>query len=208
MVSGNAMAHVYVELEHRTRPFWPSLRDRWETLAAALIARPSVDLLLLPMTSHTCEVRSGERGTALVERDGDCYSYHMLTGDPLIIGRELDLVSANAAHEATIDTDYPDSIVQIAHVADTPRAGDIILSAARDWDFRARYEPIPHVSSHGALHREHMLVPLLVNHPLANVPRRTVDLMPSALAALGRATPSGLDGQSFMAPSSRSRRTA
>ena len=27
----------------------------------------------------------------------------------------------------------------------------------------ARYEPIPHVSSHGALHREHMLVPLLLN---------------------------------------------
>ena len=208
MVSGNAMAHVYVELEHRTRPFWPSLRDRWEALATALIARPSVDLVLLPMRSQTCEVRSSERGTALVERDGDCYSYHMLTGDPLIIGRELDLVSANAAHEATLDTDYPDSVVQIAHVANTPRAGDIILSAARDWDFRARYEPIPHVSSHGALHREHMLVPLLVNQPLANVPRRTVDLMPSALAALGCATPSGLDGDSFMAPSPRSRRTA
>ncbi|HJQ22109.1 MAG TPA: hypothetical protein VJ867_17325, partial [Gemmatimonadaceae bacterium] len=59
-------------------------------------------------------------------------------------------------------------------------------------------EPIPHVSSHGALHREHMLVPLLVDRQPARMPRRTVDIMPSALAALGREIPAGLDGQSFV----------
>jgi hypothetical protein len=77
----------------------------------------------------------------------------------------------------------------IAHLVASPRSGDIILSAARDWDYRARYEPIPHVSSHGALHREHMLVPLLLNRPPVGVPRRTVDVMPSALAALGKRWP-------------------
>jgi arylsulfatase A-like enzyme len=87
--------------------------------------------------------------------------------------------------------------VQIAHLAASPRSGDVILSAARDWDFRAKYEPIPHVSSHGALHREHMLVPLLLNRPPSLTPRRTVDVMPSALAALGIATPKTLDGVSF-----------
>ncbi len=89
-------------------------------------------------------------------------------------------------------------MVQIAHLAASPRSGDIILSAARDWDFRASYEPIPHVSSHGALHREHMLVPLLLNRPPATTPRRTVDVMPSALAALGSSIPAGLDGTSYM----------
>ena len=74
----------------------------------------------------------------------------------------------------------------------------MILSAARDWDFRARYEPIPHVSSHGALHREHMLVPLLTSRPTARVPRRTADVMPSALVALGLGVPGGLDGESFL----------
>jgi hypothetical protein len=107
-------------------------------------------------------------------------------------------VSADEAHASTMETDYPDSIVQIAHLATAPRSGDIILSAARDWDFRARYEPIPHVSSHGALHREHMLVPLLLNRPVAGQPRRTVDVMPSALAALGRPIPAGLDGADFL----------
>ena len=73
-----------------------------------------------------------------------------------------------------------------------------MLSAARGWDFRARYEPIPHVSSHGALHREHMDVPLLINRPSVRTPRRTVDVMPSVLAALGLDIPGGLDGRSFL----------
>jgi hypothetical protein len=83
-------------------------------------------------------------------------------------------------------------------LATAPRSGEIVLSASRDWDFRARYEPIPHISSHGALHREHMLVPLLVNQPVRREPRRTVDVMPSALTALGLPVPSGLDGESFL----------
>jgi len=42
-----------------------------------------------------------------------------------------------------------------------------------------------------------MLVPLLANRPLAGLPRRTVDVMPSALKALGIGIPPGLDGKSF-----------
>jgi hypothetical protein len=114
------------------------------------------------------------------------------------VGRALQGATAEEAYEATRHTDYPDSIVQIAHLASSPRSGDIILSAARDWDFRARYEPIPHVSSHGALHREHMTVPLLVNRPVARPPRRTTDVMPSSLVALGLAIPPSLDGESFL----------
>lgn len=204
MVSGNAMAHVYVELEQRQRPLWGALRRRWETLAQALLERPSVDLLLLPNEQGGCEVRSRRRGTAVVTTDGQRVGYRRLSGDPLALGADVRRLDTNAAYEATRDTDYPDSLVQIATIANAPRAGDIILSAARDWDFRARYEPIPHVSSHGALHREHMLVPLVMNRPPAQAPRRTVDVMPSALAALGIDAPGGLDGTSFV---TRTRRT-
>jgi arylsulfatase A-like enzyme len=201
MVSGNAMAHVYVELERRHRPLWAALGPRWETFAAALLARPSVDLLLLPNGQQGCEVRSRNRGSAVVTTDGVRFGYRRSSGDPLGLGADLRRVDARGAYDATIDSDYPDGVVQIATIASAPRAGDIILSAARNWDFRARYEPIPHVSSHGALHREHMLVPLVVNRPPAHAPRRTVDVMPSALAALGIVAPPGLDGTSFVAQS-------
>jgi hypothetical protein len=96
-----------------------------------------------------------------------------------------------------MESDYPDALVQIAHLVASPRSGDIILSAARDWDYRARYEPIPHVSSHGALHREHMLVPLLMNRPAAGIPRRRVVVRPRARTAPAITVPRTLDGISY-----------
>jgi arylsulfatase A-like enzyme len=42
-----------------------------------------------------------------------------------------------------------------------------------------------------------MLVPLLLNRRPSRKPRRTVDVMPSALAALGITAPKTLDGVSF-----------
>ena len=197
MVSGNAMAHLYVDLTQRVRPTWPSLSSRWGQLVEFLLARPSVDLAILPRADGA-EIRSASRGAAAIRCTGSAFDYRTETGDPLGVGGDLYCVNADEAYEATVGTDYPDSVVQIAHLARAARSGDIILSAARDWDFRARYEPIPHVSSHGALHREHMLVPLLINHPVAGSPRRTVDVMPSTLAALAKPIPPGLDGQSFL----------
>lgn len=196
MVSGNAMAHVYVELARRARPWWPALAPRWTALVDHLLDRPSIDLVMLPMDPDTCEVRARHRGTAIVMRRGACYAYRPLTGDPLALGA-LEGVDAHDAHACTLASPYPDAIVQIAHLAASARAGDIIVSAAPGWDLRARFEPIPHVSTHGALHRDHMLVPLLVDRPTARPPRRTADLMPSALQVLGVPAPGGLDGDAF-----------
>jgi len=196
MVSGNAMAHLYLDLDRRERPWWPALGARWSDLAEKLIDRDSVDLLILPTGEKSCRIGSRSRGVAKLAWTSTSYSYCPETGDPLGLGEQIE-VNAGEAYDATIETDYPDALVQIARLAESPRSGDIILSAARDWDYRARYEPIPHVSSHGALHREHMLVPLLLNRPPTYLPRRTVDVMPSALAALGITAPRLLDGASF-----------
>ena len=196
MVSGNAMAHLYLDLDQRSRPWWPSLGAQWGDLVENIASRESVDLLILPTGPASCQIRSRSRGAATLEWTATSYSYCPETGDPLGVGERLSLDDRDA-YDATIRTDYPDAIVQIARLVASPRSGDIILSAARDWDYRARYEPIPHVSSHGALHREHMMVPLLLNRAPSREPRRTVDVMPSALAALGITPPKTLDGVSF-----------
>lgn len=196
MVSGNAMAHLYLDVRSRERNT-QGIPARYEHLYSVLLGRPSVDLMIVPH-GQLVSLLSATRGTATTWRDAEGYHYRRESGDPLRIGCDVANASDDAAYKATIETDYPDGIVQIVHLATSSRSGDIILSAARDWDFRSRYEPIPHVSSHGALHREHMLVPLLVNRPPSGVPRRTVDVMPSALAALGKSVPTGLDGESFV----------
>ncbi len=197
MVSGNAMAHLYLEIDRRQRPWWRRLAPRWKNMITALSARRSVDLVILPLSSSACEVRALGRGRALVERRGRKVRYACLTGDPLGIG-ETQLLDPDDALEATRSSDYPDALVQIASLATAPRSGDVIISASHGWDFRARYEPIAHVSSHGSLRREHMLVPFLHSAPLRRSPARTADLMPSALRALRLRPVEGLDGVSFI----------
>ena len=197
MVSGNAMAHLYLELDRCERPWWPALAARHGGLADALLEREAVDLMMLPLDDARCAVRSAQRGTAVVERQGTTYRYRRDAGDPLGVCADI-TGSADETFDAMRDGDYPDAIVQIATLAASARAGDIILSAAPGWDFRARYEPIPHRSAHGALHRDHMLVPLLTNRPTARTPRRTTDVFASALDALGVAAPDQVDGRSFV----------
>ena len=198
MVSGNAMAHLYLELERRTRAGWSALRERWEALVRTLLARDSVDLVILPVNEEQTEVRSRDRGSAIVTVSNRRYSYRMLDGDPLGVGLELQNVYASDAFEALASGDHPDAIVQIAQLASCARSGDIILSAAPGWDFRERWEPVRHASTHGSLHRDHMLVPLLVSRPVSGTARRTADVMPSALELLALAPAIDLDGQSFM----------
>ena len=197
MVSGNAMAHIYLDLPQRSRPYLRQLDARWKGIQSALLARDSVDLMIVPTGPGECDVHGSRgRGHAVLRWTRDTIDYTPVSGDPIGVGTQHAL-SAGASYDVTLSTDYPDSLLQIARLSDSPRSGEIILSASRDWDFRSKYEPIPHVSSHGALHREHMLVPLLTNHPVASQPRRTVDVMPSALDALGLPVPAGLDGTSF-----------
>lgn len=196
MVSGNAMAQIYVELEARERAYWPGISPRYHALVERLLERESVDLMLLPLPNGAT-IRS-PRGDADVRIHEGRLSYLRTSGDPLGIGRDIRAASTDESYDLTASTDYPDSLAQIATIAMSSRSGEIILSAARGWDYRSKYEPIPHVSSHGALHREHMLVPLLTSRRYTGTPRRTTDVMPSALHALGREIPPGLDGASFI----------
>lgn len=197
MVSGNAMAHVYLDLARRVRPWLGELDGRWQSVRDALLARESVDLMILPSAPGACEIHARGRGSARMAWGNGRISYEPMDGDPLGLGSQRDLTD-DESYDVTFASDYPDSLVQISRLSDSPRTGEIVLSAARNWDFRAKWEPIPHESSHGALHREHMLVPLLMNRPPATAPRRTVDVMPSALRALGIPVPPGLDGRSYL----------
>lgn len=198
MVSGNAMAHLYLELGRRKRAGWSALRERWEPLVRTLLARKSVDHVILPLDDTQAEVRSRDRGSAIITVANGRYSYRTLDGDPLGVGYELQNVYAFDAWDALANSDYPDAIVQIAQLASSARSGDIIVSASPGWDFRERWEPVRHASTHGSLHRDHILVPLLVSKAVSGAPRRTTDVVPSALAALRLPGVGELDGASFM----------
>src|SRR4029077_13918653 len=97
MVSGNAMAHLYVDIRNRRRTFWPNMQPRERSLVEALLQRESVDLMILP-NEGGATVRSRHRGEAEVITRGNLVSYQRGSGDPLGVGRDV--------HDATDDEAY------------------------------------------------------------------------------------------------------
>ena len=203
MVGGNAMAHVYLEPKRRTRTWWPTLAPQWERLLLGLLERPSVDLAAVALDANTVRVHHTRGATADIIRTGSGFdarwSYAAHSGDPLQLGGSLAQLDANDAWHACASSPYADAIVQLSSLCTAARSGDIVLSASRDWDLRSRFEPTPHVSTHGALLRAQMEVPLLLDSAPARLPQRTTDVVPSALALLGvDGSAFGFDGRSFL----------
>jgi hypothetical protein len=202
MVGGNAMAHLYLAPGERARRWWGELEPRWSGLADRLLQRASVDLLIVAQSATTVEVRHATRGAAQVQLADDGthtrWHYEPVSGDPLLLGGRHEGLDLQSAWEVTQGTPYPDALVQLSWLAVSSRAGDCIVSAAPDWDLRARFEPVEHVSTHGALLRDQMLVPLLIDTPPAQLPQRTTDVVPSALQLLGVGADTLCDGRSFL----------
>ena len=105
--------------------------------------------------------------------------------------------SARQWLEWTAGTDFPDLPAQILACFRARRCGDIVVFAAEGWDFDHGNR-----AGHGGLRPSDIRVPLLLAGP--GVPHarlgavRTIDLMPTLLALLGRPVPSGLDGKTLL----------
>lgn len=202
MVGGNAMGHVYLDPARTTRTWWPALRTRWQPTLEALVERPSTGLLAVAISANTVRVFHQRDGVADIVRSHEGHdarwSYQTIDGDPLQLGGSLPALDANDAWIAGAASPYADAVVQLSTLVPSARAGDIVVSAADGWDLRARYEPTTHVSTHGALLRDQMMVPLLLDGPVTCAPQRTTDVVPSALDLLGIATDIAFDGRSFL----------
>ena len=202
MVGGNAMAHLYLIPKQRFRSYWSALAPKWQSLHDALLERDAIDLLAVALDLNKVRVSNHHRGSADISQTGygpsARWSYQPRTGDPLQLGGALHDLDMTAAYDASANTNYPDALVQLTAMVTAKRSGDIIVSAAQNWDLRSRFEPVKHVSTHGALLRDQMMVPLILDRPVSRVPQRTTDVMPSALEALGLPVPDNLDGRSYL----------
>jgi hypothetical protein len=174
MVSGNSMAHIYLGLEPGPRRSWPALSAKWTSRIEPLWSHPAIDLVATKRSATDVEVRRGsERAQISVGQRG--IGYRTIDGNPLGVD-PFDNLCDDAVHERTLESAYPDSVAQLARLVLADRSGDLVVSASPNWDLRRRYEPIDHVSSHGALHAAHMRVPLVGNRRINEGIRRTVDL--------------------------------
>jgi len=196
LISGNAMANIYV----KSKDGW-GRKSTFEELAGLVdnfIERPGVDIVAGLDHKGRSRIKStmGEAVTWL-DKDGNI-NYQKIKGDPFNYNGMPKKMSSEEALAHSFNTEYPDALLQIIQLLESPRAGDLILSAGPGYDLRAKHENPEHRSSHGALFRDHMLVPLVMNAKVNKEFIRTVDIFPTILSFLGQPIPNNIDGISLV----------
>jgi len=196
MVSGNAMTNIYV----KSPEGWgrKSTFEELGALADSFLERPEVDIVSGLDVEGRARIKS-VRGEAAAWLDDEGYlNYDRISGDPFGYNGMPGRMSLEEAIAESYGTNYPDALLQLVQLHEAPRAGDLVLSASPGYDLRARYENPEHCSSHGALFREHMMVPLAISAKTDEEFIRTVDIYPTILKLLGYPVPEGADGKSLV----------
>jgi hypothetical protein len=176
--SGNAMANVYL----RGEASWhdPPSHARTTDLATKLLQVDGIDSIA---------IRGAEAGSAELHtraglghvrfRDGR-FEQH---GDAF--SESFGRLTALEALERSYEEHNPDAAFALTSLFASERAGDLLVSASLDYDLRTVREWPEHHASHGALHREHTIVPVLSSSPLPKRRLRTIDLFSETLRLAG-----------------------
>ena len=187
MVSGNSFANLYFASQGRwDRPLtFEELEAEHSNALHAIRQREEVEWYACRRAGGGVKVVSRD-GEAVIGRDGENYEYAFTGADPLRLGLRHNSVSRSEALDLTIRTDFPDALEQLWHLFDSERTGDVALTAKPGYDLRGWREFPRHRSSHGALCKEQMAVPILSNLLFsAEGGMRTVDLFPTVAESLG-----------------------
>ena len=195
MVSGNSMAHYYFKSANgwERRPNAEEMQDTVDHLCSL----PAIDLVCFATGGKGAEVRvKSVCGEAVLRFCGkDRIYYHCISGNPLRYEFHSQEMTFSESLELTIDSDYPDAPMQILQLFESPRTGDVVLSARPGYDLRSTHENPEHHGSHGSLHKDHMLVPILLSIPVARDYVRSADIFPTVLRYLDIDVPEGIDGK-------------
>ena len=198
LISGNAMANIYV----KSKNGWgrKSTFEELGELVDNFIEREEVDIVAGLDEEGRSRIKSVEgEARAWLDSEGNI-NYQKIKGDPFNYNGMPNKMSSEEALAHSYNTEYPDALVQIIQLLESPRCGDLVLSASPGYDLRAKHENPEHRSSHGALFRDHMIVPFLINTPVDKEFVRTVDVFPTMLNLLGQDLPENLDGVSLVSP--------
>ena len=195
MVSGNSMSNLYF----KGKQSWNGFNsDEISDFISKLMKRPEIDILLVKQRDARIKILS-KRGSAQTWIDSENkINYSVIDNDPFGYETLPQVMTNHESLQITYNTSYPDALLQINQLFESPRTGDIVVTASPGYDLRAKHENPEHCSSHGSLVRDHMLVPIAINTDISKEFIRTVDLFPTILKLLGYELPQFLDGQSLV----------
>ncbi len=195
--SGTSMSNLYMRNKEDwdKRTFFEDVERKG--LIGSFLERDEIDILAGRSVEGGIVVQS-RRGKAHVLEDADGRITYMIKGeDPFGYDSMPQIINSQFSVEKSIDTNYPDGIVQLLQLFRSRRAGDVILSSTEGVslvDDKARLGFDPGIT-HGSLTKGHMFVPLLSSIPLREGPIRTVDIFATVLDMLGIEPAHSLDGE-------------
>jgi hypothetical protein len=207
MVSGNAMANLYVqgETDWQERPDFEASGKKPANLVATLLAHPAIAHVIYRRAPRVY-VLAGKAGRAVVDarevsaeaaNPSARMGFSVEGENPLGYAALPDRMTRDEVAALTAGTGFPDAPWQLVEFFRSPRAGDLVVCARAGFDLRSRFEYQPHNGSHGALERDHIMVPVAVTARwVSDRPLCTADLFPSILSALGLPVSAGLSGRS------------
>ena len=192
MVSGNGMTQIYFRngADWRARTPWEEIEAR--QVPRALLSVEGIDLVAGQAADGRVRLRTAGGEGTIVWDDGRC-TYDFRGEDPLGCGAFVD-IDAEEALRLTFDSARPDALLQLPQLFRAERSGDLVVSAKRGFDLRARWEIPKHHSTHGALVPAQMHVPVIFSHPVAADHFRTADVFPTVLRLMGKEPADGIDG--------------
>jgi len=167
--SGNGMANVYL----RGDDGWadrPS-PERCRKLAASLLELEGID---------SVAIRGAAELTAeLLTRDGTGrvgWTDAGFSQGGSGFAASFEGASADEALTLSAGEHHPDAAFSLVSLFASERTGDLLVSARTGFDLRTKAEWPEHHASHGALHRDHTVVPVYSSAPLPSRALRTLDL--------------------------------
>jgi len=175
-------------------------------LPAALVGQDAIEAVAYAVSPDDVRLvlSAGEVAFRQPGGRGAPISYERIGGDdPLGYEAAAASLTDGRAHApeawlaGTIETDYPGLPDRLVAYFRAPRAGDLALFAAPDWDFNRSLH-----AGHGGLRAAEMLTPLVLAGPGVQPGRldlaQTVDVMPTLLGLLGRPVPTDVDGRNLL----------
>jgi hypothetical protein len=192
--NGNGMANVYFKGQAWTAGRPDMSRDPYREFIAELQQKEMIDILAWRGAEGWIQVSSRRGSARLKEMEPGILGYEPAGSDPFGYPDLRGNLPFERILTDTAESDYPDAPVSIATFFRAARAPDLLVTSQLGFDLRTWWEYQEPHGTHGSLHWEHSLVPVLANVSLNSGPLRTVDLFPTMAKLTGRDIPPGVEG--------------
>lgn len=191
--SGTSMAHLYLRKDDSwsERSFFEDAEKRG--LVGAFLEHSGVDCIA-GRSAEGGVVVASKRGRAQILEDPDGrITYLIKNGDPFGYDGLPQVMTHDEALLKTLDSDYPDGIVQLAQIFRSSRAGDLVINA----DVGCSVGEEDEAATHGSLARAHLEVPFMSSVFVSAACIRTADIFRLILDLLGIKSDHRMDGSTI-----------